>query len=768
VYKRQKIYWETHGYNQIHDILDKINHILYASDYTSIDNAFVGLSDSSGGNLYIPNNTYTIGGDSLGIVGSSIIEGEGYGAALYQSDGNMIIKIDGEDYGVISNLRIYTTANGGNSNEYGIYFNDSDNWIIFNCVFDGFGTSAIKMAGTSTDILIIGCKFTNNAVDIDGANTYTILGCDGVSNRLPGNFVITGFAETDTIKEATSNYRVTFPDGIVVDTVRERTVGNNIVLSDEIKVDTVLSRTDGADVVFPNGVVTDTIHGTSDLYLNVGANTVYYQHSTGALEVLDEGDVASIKDPFWLGEDIFPLTQLVYKDSTFNNIDSTNYITVSSVSGTGDTRNVVFNWLPYRTGLFSPVSGQEWAVVISNSWGDTGTEPNMSGDATELLVVNSGTYSTKTLNLTDRTTWSISAGDTCVIYNPFSGAWEWCTEPLFSSSGAGWRATYISPGPIYMHSDGYLRMLVNGLGQGVQRVGLVKFHPDSIFTASAWHVQNSDAAVFDTSTALSRSVGVLCTSVLESINEDCYIGYTMQSDGSSQWEVGYIKFDEDGNIIEDLSSDILTSKPPNSDWGQGAPYVVRYGSTYHMLFANRDSIASRSSLTHNNTTIFEATATLPTGPFVCTGDSILPNHYDNKISYRSNHADMAMLFPYKNRLYALIGGTSCWHQSGSKANRQWGLAYRDERGSTTSWIEDSRNPLWINIMQKYGGWDSYDPIWGTGQGILNNYYYASDHSGGYPSFYSNPDDGYIYIFFGCNASTDDYHIWGMRLNANEW
>ena len=126
------------------------------------------------------------------------------------------------------------------------------------------------------------------------------------------------------------------------------------------------------------------------------------------------------------------------------------------------------------------------------------------------------------------------------------------------------------------------------------------------------------------------------------------------------------------------------------------------------------------------------------------------------------------MFTYKGHIYAFVSGTSIWHQSGSKANRQWGLIYKNERDGSGDWIEDSRSPLWINIMQKYSNWGNYPAIWGNGQGINNQYYFASDHSGQNGTFYSNPNDGYIYMFFSCNSSSDDYRIWAMRLDSSKW
>lgn len=485
-------------------------------------------------------------------------------------------------------------------------------------------------------------------------------------------------------------------------------------------------------------------------------------------------DIAEIRHPFWLGEDIFPLEQLVYVDTAFNNISGTNCIYITNVSATNNKATVTVNWLPYRTTLIHPVDTLHcWAALCTNTWEYTSTEPNRTGDATEIVRIDSANYSNKYLYCTYMNyggTFPLATGDTLIIYNPFGGRWEWCDSALVVADGDGWNETYVSPGPTWLHSDGSLRMLINGYSdtEELQRVGLVKVSVDSIFDTSAWHILNNDNPVIDTCIAKNRGSNVVASSVLKSYTVDGYIVYIFCHNSGDPWMITYIIMDEDGNIIEDPGTDIISTKPSTYDgsasMGLSAPSVVRYGSKYLMLLCNRDDANSISGL-HDRWSIFEATSYNERGPFVCGTDSIFARAYNNKLSYRSGYTDIAYMFPYKGHIYAFISGTSIWHQSGSKGNRWWGFAYRNERDENPTWVEDPRSPLWINIMQKYYNWTIYPGIWGEGTGADNQYFYSSDHSGGYPSFFSNEKDGYIYLFISSSASSDNYRVWGMRLDS---
>jgi len=549
--------------------------------------------------------------------------------------------------------------------------------------------------------------------------------------------------------------------------INGRRIYGNIDVKKVITSVTLVDTVKSANTI--NIVSEDTVIITATSGVEINTGGAFKKNSATILTTLD---IPEIKKPFWLGEDIFPLQQCVYKDTTFNNLTGNNYIVIQSLSGSGASREVVLNWIPYRTSLISPTDDDSlWAMLVTNSWQETGTEPNRSGDDTEIVRVDSGNYSEKKLYCTSMTgSWTITGGDTVIIYNPFAAGWEWCQEPLFApDGGSSWRQTFVMPGPIFKHSDGYLRMFVGGSNPNKYRpTGLVKFHPDSIFYPDAWHILNSDQPILDTCAAKGRGTTARIDAIVKSNNEDNYIAYVRGSNDEAATEhLFYLTIDEDGNILYDEGDSVLTNIPSN-DAGEQFPTIVQYGSKYLMLFCNKDTYGSiGGSVTLDNWTIHEAYSNTPFGPFEANQDSILATHYSYKMSYRSGYSDMVSMFLFKNRIYALVAGTSIWHQSGSKANRQWGIAYRTERDGNPYWIEDPRSPLWINIMQKYVGWTSYPPIWGTGTGSNNNFYYASDHSGGVPTFYSG-NDGYIYVFFACNASSNDYRIWAMRLNSELW
>jgi hypothetical protein len=735
----------------------------------AINQAIDSCVANGGGTIYFPPGTYTLN-DSIFLQNNLVLKGAGASTIIFGSlsNGPILSATSRIDITIsdMTFLGIYGESG------IGLRFSGCSNIKIQNCHFTTLLYGLQLLGATNENISVNGCTFEQCTTEIhhDDWSALSVYGSNFTSYT-PGSFQVESL-----LRVRTGDVEVLAGDLSIAGKV----VSGDSLVGENLNID---------QNILAGGIVSaDSAYLTNNLRVQ-GAVIVQDSITLDTKHVLTTDNIVEIKHPFWFGPDQFPLTQCVFKDTAYNNLTSTSRIYVTAVSvfsGTNDKARLTLNWLPYKTSLFDPPDAtQKWAAVCTSTWGG-GFGPNRTGDASVIVRIDSADYSNKYIYCTfpnqNVGTFPLAVNDTLVIYNPFEAGWEWSEEPLLSpNSYVQWRYSYLSAGPTFLHSNGYLYMLVNGAKtisgeSALQSIGVARVHPDSIFTASAWEYLNSDTALMDTCTAKGRGRGILATSMIKLRDIDAYIVYTMQHDATTAWEVSYFVMTEDLEILEDFGTDIITPKPASYDAGAnigtlsrglGAPSVIEYGGKYLMLFCNRHC-ATTTYAALDHWSIWEATSTYARGPFAAGSDSILASHNNESLSYRSAYPDMAIMFLFKGRIYALMSGTSQYRPSGSKANRQFGLIYKDERTASSPWVEDTRSPLWINVMQKYDSYDAYPGIFGTGTGTGNNYWFASDHSGGYPTFFSNVNDGFAYIFFACNSGADDYRVWGMRLNSEDW
>jgi len=252
-----KNYWEKRAYNQIHDIVNRLDLVLYASDYTSITNAFTGLSDSSGGKLFIPKKTYLSTGD-LTIHNNSVIEGEGGGSLirlLKSSATSMrIINVEDDTNVVIANIRVLgdTTEAYASEHDHAINIHNSKNIFIMGCVIDLVGGDGIYI-DSSSNVYIIGNTFTNydHGSGSGHAGTFDYgrggVGIVGSDNVIISSNVITG------------GYFAIDAETTIGDTIKDLVITNNIVkdVREGLLVQAVIATSDVYNVTISNNVLED-------------------------------------------------------------------------------------------------------------------------------------------------------------------------------------------------------------------------------------------------------------------------------------------------------------------------------------------------------------------------------------------------------------------------------------------------------------------------------------------------------------------------------
>lgn len=290
----KKSYWETKAYNQIHDIINRVDKIQYASDYTSITTAFSGLSDSSGGQLFIPKKTYTITqaaavGGLLNVVNNSYINGEGFGSYIYAdkdaADGVQVIHVKNDTNVIIQNLKIgIDTTTYASEFDHCIFVENSKNVIISNCIFYYPGGDGVNILNSS-NVTVVNCigfhrengsgsghggtfDYGRNFVAIEGGSYDIIIANNTASGGYMGVDVetVTGSIHDITI---TGNTFSNFKYGIGVG----GHIGTNELYDISITGNTIRNVYDVGIYVFGGGA--GSIFSLSDVYrLTITGNTV--------------------------------------------------------------------------------------------------------------------------------------------------------------------------------------------------------------------------------------------------------------------------------------------------------------------------------------------------------------------------------------------------------------------------------------------------------------------------------------------------------------
>jgi len=326
-----KSYWETRAYNQIHDILDRIDRIQYASDYTSITNAVAGLSDSSGGRLFVPSGTYGITAQ-LATSNNYVIEGEGYKSLISLTKSSAtsvkVFNVTNDTNVVISGIRILgdTTNAYASEHDHAINITDSKNIFIINCYLELVGGDGIYISEGCENIYIIGCYI--NLYDYGGgsghAGTFDYgrngIACVGGTNIIvANNYISNGYGGIDF--EATSG-----------DTIRRIIVDGNIIVNarESLIIHAGADDTYIEDVTISNNIVRDayirgirlvgsgaTHYGRNILNATISGNVVDSTYAGYGITVEGSGYVTVTGNT---------VTNTV--PSAFNCSDSSRYISI--------------------------------------------------------------------------------------------------------------------------------------------------------------------------------------------------------------------------------------------------------------------------------------------------------------------------------------------------------------------------------------------------------------------------------------------------------
>jgi len=525
--------------------------------------------------------------------------------------------------------------------------------------------------------------------------------------------------------------------------------------------------------IFGGGTLNGTGAQTAVNRVSTGTNSAAYQFTyTVAVALAPDGDFALTLDDFPAASTTLAFTAGTHTVRFMSAADATaqpltitateststqGSITIDDVTlkrckeifvtaiNTG-TNSVTLSWIPYIESLVSPTTNYEWGLLNLETMSG-GADPDVDGDIVEAFSLDSGTYSTRVFTYTDARgaegNWTV--GDRVALINPYEGNFDWpSANPIISKSGAGWRATYVAAGGCFHHSDGSLVLLVSG-NDGAYEIGA--FKSDGTDWTS-WSVLNSDSPIFTASGNSDWYHAQIFAggSVFKLPNEDRFIAYVSGYTGT-KWKIGWIKFDEDfsAGSIEYAPDEIIDSSGATN--GLVAPSVIYYAGKYRMAYTDRNDNSSPVNST-NPWKSKEAFSNTPEGTFTYSAD-ICSGRTGNAGSWREGWTDNHCYFMWKGKLCLIMGGTSRYSTSGTRANRVNGLWYWDEKLATPAWVEDKRNPIWTGLLYGSDLWAGIDD-------------WAEDHLGGYWCMAINPTNGKLYVFF--TAKNTDYAIGIMTMD----
>lgn len=446
-----------------------------------------------------------------------------------------------------------------------------------------------------------------------------------------------------------------------------------------------------------------------------------------------------------------PFKQCLIRNEEMNNslmVEDCHPISIREI-----TKNSMrLSWVPDIPALFAPANHlQKWALMVV----DQPNEPISQGienfDYHKIVLIEGGNQQQRTLFFTaqphllaDIDTWKNAQ---VILFNPFLSV-EYKQKPLISlpphAERPDWCRAYISPAAMFQRRDGKYILLVNGerrkkgeLPQ--QKVGaFISSHPwnDDFKPLNSTDISQM-TPIFEGSAAHHSGDSFQITSLMKSKDPGYWIGYGNGRNGS-RWNVVAVKFDENFNHIE-YFNEIIIPAEPNCESGEYFPTVIQYHNHYRMMWVNR--------LKESYTTWFltEGISDNELGPFdpqLLTSNPVLLSTTWHNGSFRSNHTHIPAYFLWNNELYCIIDGTSRWSTSGNRANRLFGVMKYD--AVKQIWLEDLRNPLFLNPM--YG-----DQAWG------DTWKWCNDHLGG-RQFFWKMNTGELLFFFSANHGFDNYEV----------
>lgn len=392
-----------------------------------------------------------------------------------------------------------------------------------------------------------------------------------------------------------------------------------------------------------------------------------------------------------------------------------------------------------------------WIAMLCDTDKTNTTDPTSSGDYLYKYDCSIN-KDAKTLTFSagkDLSGWE--ENDHLVLYNPFLNynfVGDQTEGPIFSITGApNWRSYASNGGPLFKNSKGYYTWIINGqYTSGTPRRGQIGYatSPDMI----NWTMQRGDTSVFGPS-SIPNCFYIVSGGGIGQLNDGTNRYYTplncSRTPDTSAGEIRILYFDENFTNFS-FSGDVIVRESSAGHYGGS---ILKIDDYYHILY-----MTLPASGRIPDRTIMAGKSLNLEGPYIPYQAVVKGIGSNNGVAWSGNYVptlqggvDTPMIGKYKDTIFGLFGATSQWSGSGNKGNRVFCLLDFDK--TTEKWSLSNKGPVVINPFY-------FNAIYGK-------YYWAQDHTGGYPSLFVENDD--IYLSLSMNGESGGrYQAALVKLN----
>ena len=351
-------------------------------------------------------------------------------------------------------------------------------------------------------------------------------------------------------------------------------------------------------------------------------------------------------------------------------------------------------------------------------------EPGYTGDYTVQDKVTEFDFINNTITVASTTGFNV--GDNICLYSPWA---NYQFRPgqtdsgIISSSGAGWRSLYVSPGPAWYDEtlERYV-VLVNGRGATHLQVGFA-YSTDLVI----WTIGNGDAPIITNADHVDFTTHAIAEGNVIDVGGGriafCVTGFN----GTNRY-CHIVQMDKDCTNIS-ISNSLLTG----ATWYTNG--LARYKNKYVIV-----TMKSNGGALETWTVEMWSSTTLTSG-YTKTCDVYTTEYDANDSVWLEGHSDSLSPFVENGKLYCLTAGTQRYTISFIQGNRTAGLMVYD--GATTWSIVNDFAPELIFPMYFYNI-------------ASEDYGWAGGHMGGKLSFVKR--NGKCYFFCSFLYTADTYQI----------
>ncbi len=333
---------------------------------------------------------------------------------------------------------------------------------------------------------------------------------------------------------------------------------------------------------------------------------------------------------------------------------------------------------------------------------------------------------------------TMGVGTNVTFWNPFR---TFKMNPFTAVIGINaWATTYVSPGGVWLHSDGLYRMIVNGWDSSHGMTGLYK-STDLVTwvdcTGAFYYHANTHP--FHESWCVGAATHWTYGSPVKIPGTSNYAKAFQGLNAAGRGEVGIVIFDEDFNIVTMPTDGIdVPGYTLDADHHYYPGGMVYFNGELYLTIRYRNTTTAVDK-------ILIMKLDSPT-TYVCSDvEEVGINTVD---TYYEQTLQNACPFVFNNELYVWAAGENASADAPiGPSNMLYGLFYK----SGGVWTPHAQNPIIANPMY--------------GENVYSGCDYAIDHMGTSLCFFQT--NNILHLFVSMNYTTDTYKVYKMEMTLFE-